>query len=269
MFLRRDLRQRADYFATEQTQTAPNPLQLVFDNAPIGMLVKDIGSQLLQANKALQHMLGYDAEEFTRIGMPGLVSLDDRALWDALCMELVSGKRDSYQIETRYLHKDGHDVWCKADVSLVRDEHGKPQLAIVLLEDISVRKRFDASRKRMISRYEQVLNTAGWGVCEVDRHGALAFVNSVAARMLGWSVDDLIGQPVWVIHQTHGAAMGWRQDERPIYGALRDGLTRHRDRDIFHCKDGSSILVEYTVMPIIESGSASSVVITFMSMGTA
>jgi PAS domain S-box-containing protein len=255
-----------------QMQTAQNALQtrlqLVFDHLPIGMLVVDINTQLSQANKALQDMLGYDAEELVRIDMRSLVPLDDRALCDALCTELVSGKRDSYQVETRYLHKDGHDVWCKSDVSLVRDALGKPQLAIALMEDISVRKRFDASSKRLIRRDELVLNAAGWGVCEVDRYGSIVFVNPVAARMLGWNIDDLIGHPVWVIHQAHATAIIWQQDERPIYGALRDGLTRHCEHDIFFDKHGSSFPVEYTVTPIIEDGAASGVAITFRSIRT-
>jgi PAS domain S-box-containing protein len=41
---------------------------------------------------------------------------------------------------------------------------------------------------------ELILNAAGEGICGLDQNGNITFINPAAARMLGWEVEELIGQ---------------------------------------------------------------------------
>ena len=241
-------------------------LGLVFENAPIGMLVRDAGNQLLQTNRALRDMLGYTADELAGIDMAALIHQEDRTICARLFTELLSGKRESSQLEARYLHKDGYDIWCKADVVLVRDDQERPHLFICILEDISERKLAEASLQRMTRHYEQILNAAGWGICGVDRHGGIVFANPEAGHMLGWKPSDLIGQEVHVIARNEDGSQACSKIESDVAGALRDGLIRHADCDAFTGRDGTRMSVEYTVAPLVEVGTVNGVVILFLDI---
>ncbi len=48
--------------------------------------------------------------------------------------------------------------------------------------------------QKLKHRYELILNSAGDGICGLDVNGRAAFVNPAAARLTGWSVDELLGK---------------------------------------------------------------------------
>ncbi len=117
----------------------------IFAGAAIGIVLVDLAGHPVEMNPVIERMLGYTREElrgmvFTAVTHPDDVSAD----W-ALFQELVAGGRDAYQMEKRYLHKEGHIVWGNLTVSLVRDERGTPQFTIGMVEDITERKRMQAS----------------------------------------------------------------------------------------------------------------------------
>ncbi len=45
-------------------------------------------------------------------------------------------------------------------------------------------------------RYSMILNSAGEGICGLDTRGNATFVNPAAAKISGWEIDELVGQPV-------------------------------------------------------------------------
>jgi diguanylate cyclase (GGDEF)-like protein len=57
---------------------------------------------------------------------------------------LFDGEVDSYQIEKRYLHADGHAVWASLHASFVRDPDGRALYAIGQIEDITERRAMSA-----------------------------------------------------------------------------------------------------------------------------
>ncbi len=55
--------------------------------------------------------------------------------------ELIAGERDFYQIEKRYIRKNGGVIWGRLTVSLIRGDNGEPQFSIGMVEDITERKK--------------------------------------------------------------------------------------------------------------------------------
>jgi PAS domain S-box-containing protein len=92
----------------------------------------------LQTNRKLQQRLGYSAEEFHSLSVAQVTHPEDLERDWHLFAELVSGKRDSYQIEKRYYRKDGSLVWGNLTVSLVRDDRGEPLFGIAIVEAVTV-----------------------------------------------------------------------------------------------------------------------------------
>ena len=114
----------------------------VFNRAAIGIARIDLAGRIIEANPALQRMLGYSAEELTHNPLATFVHPDyvrDGRL--AQLTELSEGNRHELQQELRYVHKLGGLVWCNSIASLVRGPSNEPLFLIVMTEDITARKK--------------------------------------------------------------------------------------------------------------------------------
>jgi len=109
-----------------------------------------------------------------------------------------------------------------------------------------------------------ILNAAGEGIYGLDHHGNTTFVNPAATRMLGWTYEELINQPMHVLHHhTRADGSTFPKEECPIYAAFVDGAVHHINDDLFWRKDGSCFSVEYTSTPIFENEKLCGAVVVF------
>jgi len=119
--------------------------------------------------------------------------------------------------------------------------------------EIAERMRAEAALAQLNRRHRLILDSAGEGIYGVDPEGRTTFVNPAAARMLGWAVEELLGQPMHdlVCHTTRDG-IPRSHDACPIRAACRDGVVRHVPEDVFWRKDGTLFFVEYVGTPIHE-----------------
>src|SRR5579872_4136363 len=80
--------------------------QSIFESAGIGIAIVDRAGRPVKSNPVLQEMLGYTGEELGRMTFPEFTHPDDVATDLALYAELNEGKRNRYEIEKRFVHKD-------------------------------------------------------------------------------------------------------------------------------------------------------------------
>lgn len=100
-------------------------------------------------------------------------------------------------------------------------------------------------------QHELILNAVGEGVYGLDRQGKVTFINPAAAKMIGWKIEDLIGQSMHsVLHHSKPDGRPYPVHECPIYEAFRDGQIHRANTEVFWRKDGSSFPVEYVSTPM-------------------
>ena len=128
----------------EALHQANQRFRSAFDDAPIGMAIVNPEGRLTRVNRALIELLGYSEEELIGMTFAEITHPDDqREGLDAL-QEMVEGLRDSLQVEKRFLHAEGHQIWASLSTSIVRDSRGKSQYLISHIQDISERKQTEA-----------------------------------------------------------------------------------------------------------------------------
>ena len=132
----------------------------IFDAAPMGILQCDMDGHVLESNPALQRMLGYSREELRGMHFRDFTHSEDVQKDLDLFQELVDGKRESYELELRYLGKSGATGWVRLTVSLIRGVDRKPQFAIGMTEDITERKRAE-QRLREAQKMEVIGRLVG------------------------------------------------------------------------------------------------------------
>jgi PAS domain S-box-containing protein len=112
-----------------------------FHYAAIGMALVGLDGRLLDVNPAFCSMLGYCADELRARTFQDLTRPEDLAANLAHARRLLGGEVPAYQMEKRYIHRDGHDVHALLTVSLVRDTAGTPLYFVSQVQDITERRR--------------------------------------------------------------------------------------------------------------------------------
>jgi PAS domain S-box-containing protein len=134
------------YSATNRVQEAiairqAEPLfHAAFERAAIGIALVDLNGYPIECNAALERILGYSEAELRTMAFPEFTHPDDVQADLELYHGLLAGERDHYQIEKRYVRKDGRIVWSHLTISLIDQEVRKPSLVIALVEDVTAQK---------------------------------------------------------------------------------------------------------------------------------
>ena len=119
-----------------------------FDLPLHGVAITSPEKGWLTVNERLCSMLGYTRDELSRLTWADLTHPDDLAA-DVEQFELMcSGRIEQYQIEKRFIRKNGEVIHTLLALGCVRDPAGKVSYFIALLEDITDRKRVEAELQK-------------------------------------------------------------------------------------------------------------------------
>jgi PAS domain S-box-containing protein len=114
------------------------------------------------------------------------------------------------------------------------------------------------------SQYQLILDSAGEGIYGLDHDGRITFSNAAATEILGWRLEDVLGQVAHdVHHHSHADGSPYLIDECRIYKAFKDGEVHRVDDEVFWHIDGHCIPVEYTSTPIFDDGDPCGIVVVF------
>jgi PAS domain S-box-containing protein len=134
-----------------------------FRFSPSGMAIVSLEGKFLIINESLCHITGYSEEELTGLSFQDITHTDDLELDLKLMNELLKGKRETYQMEKRYIHKSKHIVWIHLAVSLIKHKYGEPLHFVAQINDITQRKRDElqlvALNMSLNQRAEQLAST--------------------------------------------------------------------------------------------------------------
>jgi PAS domain S-box-containing protein len=109
----------------------------------------------------------------------------------------------------------------------------------------------EADLEKLRLQHQLILNAIGEGVYGVDCAGRATFVNPAAAAMIGWSIEELVGQSMHaVLHHSYLDGSPYPASECPIYAAFQDGVVHQVNHEVFWRRDGTSFPVEYVSTPM-------------------
>ena len=116
-------------------------------------------------NEALCTITGYSEPELRELTFQEITHPDDLEADLDLVRQTISGEIDTYAMEKRYLHKDGHVVWVLLSVSLVRADSGEPDYFISQIQDITEGRRSREALERseaLLTEAQHVAHIGSW-----------------------------------------------------------------------------------------------------------
>lgn len=119
--------------------------RLLFQQAAVGIKRLSPEGRLLEVNDKQCEILGYPREELLQLSLPDITYPDDLPIEQAELTRLLAGEIPHYTIEKRARRKDGCLIWTRVTASLPSADPGKAPWWIAVVEDITERKRAEAT----------------------------------------------------------------------------------------------------------------------------
>jgi PAS domain S-box-containing protein len=127
--------------AASKLRESEQQFRVSFTHSAMGMALVSIDGHFLQVNGTLCRILGYSEIELLSTKFQSLTVPDDLALDLANVEKAILGKISHFEIEKRYIHKDGRIIWALLTAALVRDTSDKPLYFVSQVHDISERRQ--------------------------------------------------------------------------------------------------------------------------------
>jgi len=192
--------------------------RVLFESAPLGLVLKDAKNIIMESNPALQVILGRTAEQ-----------LEGRRFRDFLpdwfpqthannAARIVRGELEENVFERPYLRSNGTIAWARGVESPVRDAEGNFRYTIQTFEDITERRRVEEVIKNSEERFRALFDSSPVGIALVDGQAIITSVNPQLEILLGYPADEIIGHTLSVfrspddigtgLHRTVGLVAG-------------------------------------------------------------
>ena len=134
--------------AQDKLQATENLFRRTFNQAPIGAAMISLDFKFLRVNQEFCRISGYSAEALLEIGFPDITHPDDLEKNVQYANDLQQGLIDQYQMDKRYIRKNGKYIWARVSVRLIKNTAGEPLFYLPMIEDINDRKKQEEEIQR-------------------------------------------------------------------------------------------------------------------------
>ena len=111
--------------------------RLLVENAPVGISISNLDGNFQAVNKAYCNIVGYSKNELLNMTFMELTVKEFKEKTVKIVDKLINGKIEKARIEKQYIRKDGKIIDVVINATVKKDEKGKPEYLIGILEDIT------------------------------------------------------------------------------------------------------------------------------------
>ncbi len=174
---------------------------------------------------------------------------DSDVLFHEMWTSISQGNVWSGQL--RHRQKSGDCSWVNATIVPFMDEKGRPYQYVSISSDISEHKLMEEALFTEKERAEVTLQSIADGVITTGAQGLVEYVNPMAQRLLGLSVDELQNQPLAQVLNVYDSITGELIPNYLDSSLAGGGSTKPRNVVLKH-KDGREYSVEMVISPLLD-----------------
>jgi PAS domain S-box-containing protein len=125
----------------ERLRESEQRFRLPFTHSAIGLALVSLDGHFLEVNAAMCRILGYSEAELVQTTFQALTYPEDLAPNLVCLRRALAGEISHYELEKRYIHKQGRIIWTQITVALVRSTANEPLYFVSQMQDISERRQ--------------------------------------------------------------------------------------------------------------------------------
>lgn len=189
-----------------------------FDQAAIGMALVGLDGGWLRVNSALCGIVGYSEQELLATNFQGITHPEDLNADLNYVDQMLRDEIRTYQMEKRYIHKNGDPVWILLSVSRVYDKDNQPICFFSQIQDIGERKRAEEALRESDKRFQALLDNSPNLIFIKDAEGRYLVVNKEFETALGVNKDEIQHKRDGDVFPNEQAAV-FRSNDRQVLDA--------------------------------------------------
>lgn len=171
----------------------------VFDKTAVGIAQITPDGQFVKLNDKFCEIVGYSEngllnKNFRDITHPEDIHLDEKHI-----TEVLAGKKDAFEIEKRYIHKNGEIIWIKLYSNVQRKKDGTIDYAVASIINITKRKEAEEALRESEKQKDLILNSSAEMIAYYDTDLRIIWSNRASAESVGLSAKDLVGKHCYEI----------------------------------------------------------------------
>lgn len=230
----------------ETLRDSEEKFRSLFSQSPIPMALYDFDRRIIQANPAYCRMHGESEKNLLGRDFSEWTHPDDLAANVAEGERLLRGEIEFFNRENRHLRKNGGIDWVNVHVSLMRDSEGAPRCILAIVEDISRRKKAETALRESEKKFRSFFEQSPIGIATVKKDFSFVQVNPAFAKMLGYTVPELLKKSMPKI--THPADIA--ENKRQIKRLLNNEIPFFQTEKSYYRKDGGTLRARVTFSSI-------------------
>ncbi len=132
----------------EEAHQQQDLFEAAFEHSAVGRVLLDMTGRIVRVNRSICHTLGYAPAELIGRADNDVAHPDEIDQFADQFAAVMRGDISSYQVERRYLRRDGGWVWFSLIVSMARNLDGSPRVIVGDLQDLTERHATEAELRR-------------------------------------------------------------------------------------------------------------------------
>lgn len=184
------------YRARQELLLSEKRFRTIFEQAAVGVaLIDSKTGRILRINQRYCDMLGYTSEEMTGgKTFPQITHPEDHQRDENNLDLLLTGEIDQFEMEKRYIHRDGSIIWCNLTVSPTWHPDEEPTNHIAVAVDITERKQAEAALQESESQLRTLINATPDIICFKDGQGRWLQANDADLELFALTGVDYRGK---------------------------------------------------------------------------
>ncbi len=267
--------------------------QTVFERAGVGIAMVAPDGSWMRVNLALCEIIGFSQEELMAVTFRDITFPEDLDKDLNLLEQMVAGTIDRYQLEKRYVHKNGSTVWIQLVVTKHIDPTGQLIGFVSVVKDIQARKETEEALARLRQNLEKevkeqtrelresnallartmalqvqaqqdlnkqqaelraVIDNAYDAYVCIDEDGLIIDWNLQAESTFGWSAEEAIGQSLDDMIIPEIHRKAHRAGMKHYLATGKSSILNKRLELMAMRRDGTTLPVELRVKSLISDG---------------
>lgn len=178
----------------DELQVSQQRFSSAFSTAPQGMALVSIDGELMEVNDELCRILDYSRVDLLNVSITQITHPQDKSSDNQYIRDLLAGRATSYQIEKRYLDRQGRTLWVLLSVSLVRDSQGQALHFVSQIQDFTQRVAAERAIREREHYLRTLLDNVVDAIITLDEVGHIETFNHAAEHIFGYSARTIMGE---------------------------------------------------------------------------